>query len=56
MSVSDLFIGLAVLVALLLVGGMLGAVGSVETLIWLVLVVAWVVTWVVSRRKRRTTP
>ena len=55
MSVADLFMGLAALVALLLIGGVLGGIGSVETLIWLGLVVAWIAVWLVSRR-RRTAP
>lgn len=54
LTVRTLLAGLLALVALLLVVGMFGAVGSIELAIWLVLVAAWVALWSSSRRARRT--
>lgn len=49
MTIVSLVKGLLALVALLIAAGMLGGIGSVELLVWLGLVAAWIVWWVVRR-------
>jgi hypothetical protein len=56
MTIGTLLTGLLALLGLLIAVGVLGAVGSVELAIWLVLVLAWIVVWFLSRRTRRTSP
>lgn len=53
-SPGTLAFGLFVLLALLIAAGTAASVGPAELAIWVVLVVAWVVTWVRLRRKART--
>ena len=48
--------GLAVLLALLIIAGLVGGIGSVELLIWLGFVAAWIAGWMVSRRKGEAAP
>ena len=50
MTIASLVKGMAVLLALL-IAGLLGGIGSVELLIWLGLVAAWIARWMASRRK-----
>ena len=50
MTVASLGKGLLVLVALLVVVGLLGGVGSIELLIWVVLLAVWVTWWTLSRK------
>ena len=54
MTTRSLVQGLGALLALLAIAGLLGGIGSVELLLWLGLVGAWVVWWIASRRKRNT--
>ena len=56
MTIGILVAGLIALLGLLVAVGAFGGVGSVELALWLVLVVAWIVVWFVSRRARRTSP
>ena len=49
-TVASLGKGLLVLVALLVVVGLLGGVGSIELLIWVVLLAVWVTWWTLSRK------
>ena len=51
MTIASLVKGMAVLLALLIVAGLLGGIGSVELLIWLGLVAVWIARWMASRRK-----
>lgn len=51
MTIASLVKGLAVLLALLIIVGWVGGIGSVELLIWLGLVAAWIGWWMASRRK-----
>jgi hypothetical protein len=55
-TIASLTKGLLVLVALLIAAGALGGIGSVELLIWLGLVAAWIIWWMVSRRKAPSKP
>lgn len=55
MTVVALAQGVVALLALLIIAGLFGGIGSVELLVWLVLVGAWVVGWMASRRKRDAT-
>lgn len=50
MSVSTLMWGLLGLLVLPLLLAPLGGIGTVEMTIWMVLLVAWVLWWVRSRR------
>ena len=56
MTFSSLVKGLAALLALLIVAGLVGGIGSVELLIWLGLVAAWIAWWTASRRKDEAAP
>ena len=56
MTIASLVRGLAVLLGLLIVAGLVGGIGSVELLIWLVLVAAWIAWWMASRRKGEAAP
>ena len=56
LTIGSLAKGLAVLLALLIVAGLVGGVGSVELLIWLGLAAAWIAWWMASRRKGEATP
>jgi hypothetical protein len=53
MSVSSLVWGLVVLLALLVLAGTLGGVGTVELAIWLVLVAMWILWWARARSHQR---
>jgi hypothetical protein len=55
MSTLTLILGMLGLFALLLFVGLLGAIGSVEMLLWLGLEVAWVVGWLMRRTRSTTT-
>ena len=50
-TIAALVKGLLALVALLIVAGLLGGLGSVELLAWCGLAAAWVIWWAVNRRK-----
>ena len=54
MTIASLVKGLAVLLALLVSAGLVGGIGSVELLIWLVLVAGWIAWSMASRRKGRS--
>jgi hypothetical protein len=56
MTVASLVKGLLALVALLIAAGLLGGIGSVELLVWLGLVAAWIGWWAVSRRATPSEP
>jgi hypothetical protein len=56
MTVASLVKGLLALVALLIAAGLLGGIGSVELLVWLGLVAAWIGWWAVSRRTTLSEP
>lgn len=56
MTIASLVKGLAVLLALLIVTGLVGGIGSVELLIWLGLVAAWIAWWMASRSKGEGAP
>ena len=56
MTVASLFKGLLALLALLIAAGLIGGVGSVELLVWLGLVVAWIAWWGLSRRAPSSEP
>lgn len=49
-----LLYALVPLVALLIALGLLGGLGSVELVLWLLLLAAWIVAFVVSARRRST--
>jgi hypothetical protein len=50
-TVASLAKGILALVALLIIVGLLGGIGSVELLVWLALMIAWIGWWLTSRRK-----
>ena len=56
MTTASLVKGLAVLLALLIVAGLVGGIGSIELRIWLGLVAAWIAWWMASRRKGQAAP
>jgi hypothetical protein len=55
-TIASLAKGLLALVALLIVAGLLGGIGSVELITWCGLVAAWIVWWTVSRRNAPSKP
>jgi hypothetical protein len=56
MSVRSLVTGLIVLLVLLVAAGLIGGIGSVELLIWLALVAAWIAGWFATRGRHRPAP
>lgn len=56
MTAGSLFNGFALLLVLLIIAGVAGGIGSVELLIWLALVTAWIAWWMVSRRRSDPAP